>query len=890
MINKTLSHYKILELLGRGGMGEVYRATDSKLGRDVALKILPREFSEDPERRARFEREARSLATLQHANVASVYDFEEADGVRFLVMELVEGEELGAHIARGVTVDEAVSIATQIAQGLEAAHDKGIVHRDLKPANVQISSGGMVKLLDFGLARAWASDDDANDPANSPTITSNMTAAGMVMGTAAYMSPEQARGKTVDRQADVWAFGCVFYEILAGKSAFAGETITDTLAAIIHKDPDWTALPETVPAQLLRLLKLCLQKAPADRLRDARDIRLLLNAPPEESPAVPTSEAAPVAPSTASRIWPALAALLAIALVVVLLVGRTGAPNDTVLEDAGTTTPPTPRVTGLTQLTDHSGEEYDPSLSPDGRMLLFRARDNGDDDIFLQRVGGEKPINLTADHDGSDIQPAFSADGQRIAFSSSREGGGVFVMGATGETPLRITDFGFDPAWSPDGRSLVITEERVMVATSRTSNSKLWVVDVDSRQKRTLPVADGVGPNWSPNGHRIAFWSYTLTVNGQRDIYTIPVDGGDAKAVTLDAATDWDPVWSADGRWLYFVSDRGGSPDLWRQRIDEVTGETSGSPQAVTLGMTQITQVSIARNGNVAITSLSRSTELLRVPFDISSLAVTGPTKSIYASNQALIQDAVSEDGEWVAYRTSAPNEHIYIMRSDGTARRRIVGTEHRNRGPRFYPGTDWILFYSNRTEVYQVWAVRRDGSGLRRISDNEDYNVTSPRISSDGRILASYDTKDGKVLGELKLPPGGIDALEGPIAFEPIMEETLFSLAEISPDGRWMTGFDASSGMRLTYDSQSGKVKRVQLDGEPRTVGGTDVWLDEGRILTWDLARDSAVAWDVETHVSTVVENLPGPSNFLVLQSQDALLVNRIRTDTQIWMLTLKQ
>jgi len=246
MIGKTLSHYRIVEKVGAGGMGEVYRATDTRLGRDVAVKMLPEEFARDPERLARFEREARLLAALNHPHIAAIHGLEEADGVRFLAMEMVPGVTLAERIAEGpLPVEEALRIATQIAEALEAAHEKGIVHRDLKPANVKVTPEGRVKVLDFGLAKAFEAEGAADD--RSPTLTAAATRAGVVLGTAAYMSPEQARGRRVDRRTDVWAFGCVLYESLTGREAFAGETVSDTIAQVLAREPDWSALPPAAP-------------------------------------------------------------------------------------------------------------------------------------------------------------------------------------------------------------------------------------------------------------------------------------------------------------------------------------------------------------------------------------------------------------------------------------------------------------------------------------------------------------------------------------------------------------------------------------------------------------------------------------------------------------------
>jgi len=289
MIGKTLSHYKVIEKIGQGGMGEVYRAEDTNLSREVAIKVLPEQFTKDPQRLARFEREAKLLASLNHPNIAAIYGFEEADDVRFLAMELVPGETLAERVAKGpVPVEEALEICRQIAEGVEAAHEKGVIHRDLKPANVKVTPEGKVKILDFGLAKAFEGETPVTDISQSPTLTEEMTRAGVILGTAAYMSPEQARGKPVDKRADIFAFGSVLYELLTGKRAFVGETVTDTLAKVLEGEPDWKALPEATPWRIQELLRRCLTKDAHDRLRDIAhvrvEIKLALEDPTRESP------------------------------------------------------------------------------------------------------------------------------------------------------------------------------------------------------------------------------------------------------------------------------------------------------------------------------------------------------------------------------------------------------------------------------------------------------------------------------------------------------------------------------------------------------------------------------------------------------------------------------
>ena len=315
-----LGHYDVTALLGEGGMGQVWQATDTQLGRQVALKILPDAFAADPDRLARFTREAQILAKLNHPNIAAIYGIEEAEGTRALVLELVEGPTLADRISKGpIPLDEALPIAKQIAEALEAAHEAGVIHRDLKPANIKVREDGTVKVLDFGLAKALdPTASGAADPANSPTLTAAATQMGVILGTAAYMSPEQARGKPVDKRGDVWAFGCVLFEMLTGTRVFAGEDVTLTLAEVVKSDPGWTALPHDLPATVLRCLRRCLQKDPKQRFRDIGEARIAIDEAAAEP--APIETAAALAPTARSAWRPALVASVLSALATGLLV------------------------------------------------------------------------------------------------------------------------------------------------------------------------------------------------------------------------------------------------------------------------------------------------------------------------------------------------------------------------------------------------------------------------------------------------------------------------------------------------------------------------------------------------------------------------------------------
>jgi serine/threonine protein kinase len=412
-----LGHYEILGPLGAGGMGEVYRACDETLDREVAIKVLPADFADDQDRLARFEREAKLLASLNHANIAAIYGFQNADGVRFIAMELVEGETLADRIAGGgaIEVEEALEIARQIAEALEAAHEAGIVHRDLKPANVKVTPDGKVKVLDFGLAKAYGTSGStsgaAQDISASPTMAA-ATGAGMILGTAPYMSPEQARGKPVDHRADIWAFGCLLLEMLSGRRVFEGETVSDTLAAVLRAEPDMDAMPAGTPSQVRRLLRRALEKDPRRRLQHVGDARVeieeALSGTEDDVP--PAAVNAPAAAS-ATAIRPSVAALL---LAGGLALGALGTWQLTPSDSTSEITEPT-RLSIMADLYGGRGRRHF-ALSPDGRSLAYVGRTG---ELFVRRL------------DEFDARPLDGTSGARTPFFSP-DGAWVGLLGRRG--------------------------------------------------------------------------------------------------------------------------------------------------------------------------------------------------------------------------------------------------------------------------------------------------------------------------------------------------------------------------------------------------------------------------------------------------------------------------
>jgi Tol biopolymer transport system component len=857
MIGSRLGPYEITAKLGEGGMGEVYRATDTKLERQVAIKVLPAAFTEDKERLARFEREAKLLAQLHHPNIASIFGLEESDGTRALVMELVDGPTLAERLESGaLPFNESLSVSLQIAQALEEAHEKGIVHRDLKPQNIKASIEGKVKVLDFGLAKAMdpaaaASGSGAGSAsllAQSPTLTLGATQMGVILGTAAYMAPEQAKGMAVDKRADIWAFGVVLWEMLTGRSLFAGDSVPDTLARVLQRDVDFDALPPTTPPAIRRLVRRCLERNPKNRLHDIADARLVLEDllagrgdEPALAPAASGGEPSGPRRRRAIRITVAAVAAL-VALGAYVLGRRDGAGS--AAERVASAVPHR-----FQQLTDAAGVETQPALSPDGKDVVFARVIDGRTSLEIQRVGARTSSPLTADSGADDRQPAFSPDGARIAFRSERDGGGIFVMDTSGESVRRLTDFGFHPTWSPDGREIAVASGDFTFPTDRAGAVRgLFAIDVATGTKREISrTGDVMQPRWSPHGTRIAFWGLPPQT-GQRDLFTVAADGSEAEslglAVTNDAALDWSPEWSPDGRHLYFASNRGGTMNLWRVAIDEATGETLGTPEPVTTPSLWTGGLSFSRDGRrLAFASLDWRSTLFRAELDLERGRLAGPPVPMLAGTQPIRDHQLSPDGERLVYMRIAAQEDLFVARIDGTQSRRLTDDAARDRGPSWSPDGRRLAFYSDRSGSYQLWLIGTDGTGLEQATNLAGATANFPIWSPDGNRLAFS-----------VIPSGGLtlDLTRGPLPGEPeplppIAEARKFWPLSWSPDGRRLAGIAVEDSGVVEHvailDLATGSYDLLPSDAG-RQGYRMPVWLSDSRRL---VVRDARGIWLVD-------------------------------------------
>ncbi|HET9401855.1 MAG TPA: protein kinase [Candidatus Acidoferrales bacterium] len=779
-----LGTYEIVCPLGAGGMGEVYRARDTRLGRDVALKVLPAAFAADSERLARFEQEAKCLASLNHPHIACIYGVEESTGAPAIVMELVEGPTLADRIRKGpIPIDEALPIARQIADALEYAHERGIIHRDLKPANIKITPDDAAKVLDFGLAKAL--DDtpaETVDLAHSPTLTGMATQAGIILGTAGYMSPEQARGKSVDRRADIWSFGCVLFEMLTGRQAFRGETVTDTLAAILKSEPDWSQLPAATSAHVRVMLRRCLQKDPRQRLRDIGDARISLEEVIAGSSELFTS--AGVSFPVGRRIFPwALAGLFAALSAAGLIAWRFGASASR-------------RPMHFRAVTNLEGVQAEPAISPDGRSVAFLSNRGGDFNLYVGLLSGGDLVQVT--HDSNlKAGPAWSPDGATLAFSRMNSSGtwDIWETPSLGGTSRRVIQNANDAAWSPDGTQL---------AYANGEDHGIWVAGASGENAHRITMPDGKAGNWryteprfSPDGGKIAFSSRGNGPYGELNVFDLR--SGNLHAITSDGALALSPVWSPDGRFIYFGSSRGGTMNIWK------IAATGGDKEQITSGQGDDAQLDLSQDGNKIVFSTWRQ------KINLTEIDLAG--KPGAPSSRMLPMDpgrnqvgpSYSSDGKYLAYFSNlkgAERESIWVSNADGSNPVLLVRDDRVNVFPRWTPDGQHVL-YESEAEVSvpnELRSVGVSGGVPQKVLGNQPDRYFD--VGTDGRVLFrsgggpvdAFDPRTGatETLGNIH-----DDVRWAPILWSPDQRQVAYVVASIKEDdpnaGLWVTDFKSS-------------------------------------------------------------------------------------------------
>ena len=814
----TLAQYRVTAAIGAGGMGEVYRATDTKLGREVALKLLPEAFASDPDRLARFEREARLLASLNHPGIAHLYGFdavtlEDGTTAHVLVMELVEGEDLAARLKHGaIPIDETVAIGRQVAEALEEAHEKGIVHRDLKPGNVKVTPGGKVKVLDFGLAKAWTAElagAMSSDLSQSPTLAHTGTAAGLIIGTAAYMSPEQARGRPVDRRADIWAFGVLLFEMLTGTRLFAGETVSDTLAAVLKSDPDWTLLPKGTPPALEGLLRRCLERDTRTRLRDIGEARVAL-----ERPLADLALAAAVAPRRAPivRAIPWLVSALAIALAVASALRGTGSgagsgARDVVHLEVGF--PP-----GVEPVTGRQGGI---AIAPDGKAIAMVGFTNGQRRLFVRRLDEPEAADLS----GTSGSGVFSPDSQSVAFVNNFTG---LTRVSLGDGQPVVLAQGGDFV---SGVSLAWGETGVLF----TRGGALWRVPAAGGEARPLTSLDAsrdevfhTDPIVLPGGRTVLFSCLTRGAGTER-IEAIPVDGG-PRSVVVERATS--PVWSPTGHLLFA---RDGA--VWAVPLDPDSAALRGS--AVTVIPSGV--VGNVRWGSLGF-QLSANGTLLFVPKNLDN------KRFVTVGRDGSELPLGLPPGSYGNPRISPDGRRVAVEREGS-----VVDSVDLARGTRsvLVPaavGTLFVIWNGDGSRLVfrrfnvPFWAAA-DGSGRTGVVPGGDVN-TSP---------ASAGPDPGSFIAIRLRPDTGGDlvliSIDGAYPPKPLVATAAYEGSpHLSPDKRWLVYQSNASGQPEIYVRRYPELDRAWPVSEG---GGVQVrWSPTGREIYYRGGRQMmAVAFD---------------------------------------------
>jgi serine/threonine protein kinase len=754
-------------------MGEVYRARDTKLQRDVAIKVLRSSLAQDVDHLNRFRREALVLASLNHSNVASIYGLEESESTPCVVMELVTGETLADRIKRGrLSINEALPIAIQIAEGVEAAHDKGIIHRDLKPANIKLTQEGKVKVLDFGLAKAFVDADSAP----SDMVTAGPTMEGTIVGTPAYMSPEQVRAKALDKRTDIWTFGCLLFEMLAGRQAFTGETLSDVSAAILERQPDWSLLPEKTPPAVRRLVERCLQKDTTRRLRDIGEARIELADVIRNTSEVLRSEKW----RTVAFVSTVGLIVVAITLVTVFIVRRGNAPK---------TADPMAGVVA-SQLTNYGDSESAAAISPDGRSFVFISSHRGAPDIWLRQISGGEPLRLTNDA-AQEIDVTYGTDGETIYFSRRDDSGdSIWQIGGLGGQPRKLINGAHSPAPSPDGRKLAYlspeptgtTETLFVSALDRSDKravaqnvaafptvraawsqngellsfvraglfapSNLYVIEMATGRERQVTHFDrslsGIQQHvWLPDNRHVAV-SYTPYSRTQvaSDLGVLDIADGSISRLTALASTAadgfWGPSVSRDGSRLIATSQRVAG-EIWKVPLG---GNADANGRAATRFMERSRDpmwLFVSRDMRRLLfnspSSGSRNLWLMRL--DTSG----EPSQITSIPGDAVSHSSLSPDGTRVAFVSiAAGHADIWTQNLDGTNARQLTNDEAADAWPVWSPDGQLIVFSSLRNGIQETWLVPSDGGPSRKLIDGFFRGDWFRKPSGEGTWIVTSD------------------------------------------------------------------------------------------------------------------------------------------------------
>jgi eukaryotic-like serine/threonine-protein kinase len=832
-VDRQLGPYILQARLGAGGMGEVYQAHDIKLGRDVAIKVLPEAFAHDLDRLSRFQREAKMLAALNHPSIATIYGLEESHGSSYLVMEIVSGETLQERLARKgrLAIGDALGICRQMAEALEAAHEKGIIHRDLKPANVKVTPEGKVKVLDFGLAKAFAGNGTTDEPAHSPTLSRAATAQGVILGTAAYMSPEQARSQVLDKRADMWAFGCVLYELLTGKQAFPGDTVTEILAGVLRGDPDWSSLPSATPTKVRDLLGRCLQKDKTLRMRDAGDACIEI----QEALATPAIGSAAAGPASAG--W-RLRVMLGLAFLLAALLGGLAVWN------LKPTSPAAPRPVSRFTITLPPGQQLVSlgfgqavAISPDGTRLAYVASQEGRQQIYLRAMDGldARPVPGT---DGA-LEPFFSPDSQALGFFADGKLKKTSVNGGSADA-LVDASYPFGASWGSHG----------MIASAAQSlkPGALWQLSDGGDAPQPLTRLEKgevahVWPEFLPGGKAVLF------VAGRRSPTNLQVA---AQSVATGERRNLipggtQPRYAPSGHLIYVSYEFGGSGVLTAVPFDPRRISVTGAPVPVIDGV-RLSATTVGAHYGFSATG-----SLVYVPGgaqaasrSLVSVDRQGRERPLSVPAHAYLHPRLSPDGERLAVTIKESGLNVWIddLARDTVTRLTLQGFA--SSSARWRPDGQRIAFSSNMGDgqINLYWQLSDGSGGLERLTSSE-YEQGPTSWSPDGQLLTfnEYHPTTGYDIWVLRMS----DRKAEPFLRTPFNEAS----AEFSPDGRWLAYVSDESGRREVYVQPypgPGRKSQISTDG-----GAEPVWNRNRRELFYR-SENKVMAVDIATQPSFAV------------------------------------
>jgi Tol biopolymer transport system component/tRNA A-37 threonylcarbamoyl transferase component Bud32 len=796
---ETLLHYRLIEKIGEGGMGEVYRARDLQLDRDVAIKILPTAVAGDPERMARFEREAKTLAALNHPGIATVYGLHAQDGTHLMAMEFVSGMDLSQRIAGGkLPMPAALKLADQIAEALEAAHDRGIVHRDLKPSNIMVTPGGKVKVLDFGLARS-VGQEPSQDPSllsKSPTLTSPATEEGTILGTAAYMSPEQARGESAEHQTDIWAFGVVLYELIVGKRPFGGKTVSDILAAVLKEEPNWSALPAETPIRVRRTLRRCLAKDRTRRFHHIADARLEL-LETEDEPDVETGHRMPV------WMWG-----------LVVVVGAIGLVAGSQLGGNDASVPELPHREYAVTLPDLSRSDWTrPVISPDGKRLVYRIKDQ----LMIRDLGTLEDQPVADGEDGN--APFWSPDGNWLAFARDSR---LWKVPAVGGSPVMLCELP-DPgrmmsgAWGNRDRiAISIWRDAIFELPAQGGVPEVLVepdstIGVDFQSILYLP--DGETLLITP--HPEQTWSVTGVNMGK----ILAFRDGEARVVLgdLESLHCHALAWSTSGHLVY--SQPYGSRGIWAVPFSPDRLQPTGKPFLLT---PNAEDPSTSRDGTLVYVADRPDAKYELVWLDRQGEVVGRVGKPALS----LSDPVLSPDGTRVAYSArSDPDGHlkIYVQDLIGGAPVRLTFAERSWMRPEWSPDGRILIFDTGMN----TWSTQADGAGEPR----ELFSGTRPMITPDGRSVIYHDYQEGEELRDVLVRQ--LDGSGDPVVLldGPAEEE-----GRLSPEGDY-----------LAYWSDESDEDEIYLTRYPSGEGKWQISVNGGRWMRWITGGNELIYLDTD-------------------------------------------